>query len=65
MDEEVSLALYVLPLHDDPPVPLEFQVPPVPQAEPFSPMSPKAFQAFTTYWYDQALAKAYAQAQPK
>ena len=37
--------------------PLEFLVPPVPQARPFPPMSLKAFQAFITYWYAQDQAK--------
>ena len=51
MDEEATLAPHVPLLQGDPPVPLEFLVPPIPQVGHFPPMSPEAFQAFITYWY--------------
>ena len=41
-------------LEDHPPIPPVFFVPFVPQAGPFPPMSPKAFQDFIAYWYAKA-----------
>ena len=54
MDEEATSTLHALPLQGDFPVPLEFSIPPIPQARFFPPMTLEAFQAFTTYWYAQA-----------
>ena len=56
VDEEDASATHALPLQDDPQIPPEFSIPPMPQAGFFLPMTFKAFQVFTTYWYAQVQA---------
>ena len=48
VDEEAASAPHDPLSHDDPLIPPEFSIPLVSQAEPFPPMSLKAFQAFIT-----------------
>ena len=54
MDEDATLAHHAHLPQGDPQFPPEFLVPPMPQARFFPPMTFKAFQAFTNYWYAQA-----------
>ena len=56
MDEEAASAPHASHPQDDPQIPLEFLVPPMPQIKFFPPMTFETFQAFTTYWYAQAQA---------
>ena len=51
VDEKAASAPYTPPPQGDPQAPLKFSIPPMLEAGFFAPMTPKAFQAFTNYWY--------------
>ena len=63
MDEELASVPHVLPPQGESPILLEFLVPPMCQAKLFPPITHKAFQAFTIYWYVQAQTQVEAQIQ--
>ena len=53
MDEEAVSAPHTPPPQTEPQVQSEFQVPPVPQPEFFSPMTLEAYQTYINFWYAQ------------
>ena len=48
---EFASAPHALPPLGEPLFPPEFQVPPMSQPDLFPPMTQKAFQAYTNFWY--------------
>ena len=56
VNEEAASASHAPPQQGNSQVPLEFSIPPMPQARFFPLITLEAFQAFTTYWYAQAQA---------
>ena len=55
-DEEAAFTPQAPHSQKGPQVPLEFEVPPMPQPDFFPPLTTKACQAYANFWYAQAQA---------